>query len=247
LYGYDATSGNDWIGLNYDKYFDVTARVPTHDDLCPYTFTINKNNNTVNSLGASLTVAYTEFLISAYNTFNIRTPKLIDGNYVPTEYNETPMVEQDYTLQYNKVPMEPSDETYTYITTTNTSVKIMGIKTDSQYVELNDISGNDLKDKLPNQKPSDDIFPIVVNAYAAHKHNLNVGNIISFDISNKTDRYQNELREQTVDNHVKFRVVGINTTYEGEEYFINQQVANYILGLRNKLDSDDNLHERIHN
>jgi hypothetical protein len=220
----------------------VTSRVPTFDDPCPYTFTINKDNNTVNLLGASLTSDYTKFLISAYNTFQIRTPKLINNVYDVNEFNEKPMIEQDYALQYDKIPMESNDETYTYLTASNSSAKIMGIKKDSKYIELNDINGKDLKSELIEELPSDNIYPIVVNAYAAHKFNLGIGSIINFDINNKTDRYQNELRDVTVDNNTKFRVVGINTTYEGEEYFVNQQVANHILGLRSNLNDQYDLH-----
>jgi hypothetical protein len=220
----------------------VTSRVPTLDDPCPYTFTINKNDNTVNLLGASLTSEYTKFLINAYNNFEIRTPKLINNVYDVNEYNEKPMIEQDYTLQYDKIPMESNDETYTYLTSSNSSAKIMGIKNDSKYIELNDVNGRNLKLELKEELPADNIYPIIANAYAAHKYNLGIGSIINFDINNKTDRYQNELREITADNNTKFKVVGINTTYEGEEYFIDQQVANHILGLRNKLEDQYDLH-----
>jgi putative ABC transport system permease protein len=172
----------------------------------------------------------------AYNTFNILTPKLIDGIYDVSQINSTPITQEEYELQYNKVPLSQHDETYTYLTTTNSAAKIMGIKPDSEYIKLTDINGHDLKIRLNiNAIPNDHIYPIIVNAYAAHKYGLGEGSVISFDINNKTDRYQNELRGQTVNNNVKFRVVGINTTYEGEEYFTSQQVANAILGLRSTI------------
>jgi hypothetical protein len=117
-----------------------------------------------------------------------------------------------------------------------------------------DNAGNNLNNRLPiTTLPSNPTgpYPIVVNAYAAFKYHLKVGDNISFHIDNKTDLYEKKLRtvggyDPNKDNSTlaQFNVVGINTTYQGEEYFVNQDVANYLLGLRSHLSPDNfNLHE----
>ena len=79
-------------------------------------------------------------------------------------------------------------------------------------------------------------FPIVVNAYAAHKYNLKVGSHISFDITNKADRFVQKMNpSKTYNNVANFEVKGICTTYEGQEYFIDQDVDNLLLGLKTHL------------
>jgi hypothetical protein len=104
---------------------------------------------------------------------------------------------------------------------------------------LTDAGGKKINDLLSDSNTEKDIeegfYPIVVNAYAQHKYHLGVGDNIEFNISNTADRFTKQINDETNNTTEKFKVVGINTTYQGEEYFTNQQLANSILGLRSEL------------
>ena len=199
---------------------------------------------------------------SEQSTFNVAIrPTFL--NLLSTAYAYIECGNKDYYVTYNTIPMLKEDETYTWIdghaTSDNAPVKIIGIKTGEQaskFINLFDEYKNNLNDgnnslirytqeqfrndyKLPNgswnynfNKP----FPIIPNAYAAHKYNLKVGSEISFSINNRIDRYLDEINGSSPTKHVvKFKVVGICTTYEGQEYYIDQDVANLLLGLKTHL------------
>ncbi len=184
-------------------------------------------------------------------------------NLLTTAYAYTDCAEKDYYITYNTIPMLKEDETYTWIDASvasdNASAKIMGIKTGEQtskYINLFDQQKNNLNDGdnslirytkeqfKEDYKTSDNSwnynfdkpFPIIANAYAAHKYNLKVGSEISFFINNRIDRYLDEINNSSLLKHIaKFKVVGICTTYEGQEYYIDQDVANLLLGLKTHL------------
>jgi hypothetical protein len=214
----------------------------------------------MNVIGSAPTYNFLQFLINAYENFSIKTG-------VPDVLNiGTKMCDIEYKLEYDKVPLKPAinnilaDETYTYLMCTgsndgktyssnlfpSSNTKIMGIKTDSSYLKLLDNRNNDLINLIKvNSIPQYKVIQIIANEFSAYKYNLHVGDNIAFDIDNKTNRFMKVLYpDLNTNNHVVFKVVGINTTYEGEEYFIDQQVANYLLGLRSKLASDNiDLHQ----
>lgn len=184
-------------------------------------------------------------------------------NLLSTAYGYEETAKLDYYLTYNVAPLAKTDETYTWVSgnvaSDNFSAKIMGIKTGkyaSKYVNLYDENKVDLNDPkngvirytqadferdYKNADNSwnynfDKPFPIVVNAYAAHKYNLKIGSHISFDITNKADRFVQKMNpSKTYNNVANFEVKGICTTYEGQEYFIDQDVANLLLGLKTHL------------
>jgi hypothetical protein len=181
------------------------------------------------------------------------------------------LTNNDYSVSYSKVPLNNDDETYTYLSATGTSqnksypsnlvapsgTRIVGVKPNTTYVNLVNGDGKNLleggADLLANNKITFDdqsTYPIIANEYAAHKYSLKIGSKISFHIDNKANLTQNIISDENYspekddDTLVTFNVVGINTTYEGEEYFTNQQLANALLGLRSSL---PNTISTIHN
>ena len=184
-------------------------------------------------------------------------------NLLSTAYGYEETAKLDYYVTYNVAPLTKTDETYTWVSGNvlkdNSSAKIIGIKTGdyaSKYVNLydeNKINLNDPKTGVIRYAQSDferdyknadgswnynfdKPFPIIVNAYAAHKYNLKIGSHISFDITNKADRFVQKMNPSKAYNNVaNFEVKGVCTTYEGQEYFIDQDVANLLLGLKTHL------------
>lgn len=179
-----------------------------------------------------------------------------------TAYAYADTAKADYYVTYNNIPMTHDDETYTYVdanvTSDNANVKIMGIKTgdqSSKYIKLYDKQNNNLNDgnnsviKYTQKQFENDYkslsgtwsydynkpFPIIVNAYAAHQYNLKIGSQISFEINNHVDRYLNKITSNDTKYIANFIVKGICTTYEGQEYYIDQDVANLLLGLKTHL------------
>lgn len=187
-------------------------------------------------------------------------------------YTYAPAAMKEFFITYDGVPLRNDDETYTYVDATvqkssHSNVKLMGIKctpgTDNseehytKFINLTDSYHNNLLplihytySDLENNHP----YPIVINQYTAHKYGLNIGNSISFKINNRTDRYEQQIAKKYgstnntyfQDDIQSFKVVGICDTYEGEEYFIDQDVANYLLGLKSHL-LDTNTNQQILN
>ncbi|WEK83295.1 MAG: ABC transporter permease [Mycoplasma sp.] len=177
-------------------------------------------------------------------------------------YSFGPAANLDFPITYNTIPIKDSDETYTYLDanelSTNNPVTINGIKASenhySQYISLTDESGNNLiqnlaysQQDLANNVP----FPIVINAYAAHKYGLGIGDTISFKINNRADNVEHQIKvdnkipDPEFNNIARFVIKGINTSYENEEYFINQDVANYLLQLKSHLTDGEDISSRI--
>jgi putative ABC transport system permease protein len=155
-------------------------------------------------------------------------------------------ITEDYQVKYNQVPLSESDETYTYLDITNDTIfnkqvsndaKIVGIKQNSQYISLlnnkKDISP--LIYNYPSQISSDSYFPIIINKFAQKKYGLKVDSKFSMNINNTTDRYYKTIHDVSPSSVFNFKVVGICDTYIGEEYYVAQDVANYILGLKTHL------------
>lgn len=177
-------------------------------------------------------------------------------------YSFGPSAVMDYPITYNTVPIKDDDETYTYLDvneiSSNSNSTIMGVKANSehlsQYVNLFDTDGNNLINRITyttTDLANKVDYPILVNAYAAHKYGLSEGSKITFKINNRADRIQHQIR---VDNNeidpdytdtATFTVKGIFTTYEGEEYFIDQDLANYLLRLKSHLNDANQTGENV--
>lgn len=167
----------------------------------------------------------------------------------------------DYNIQYNQIPLNSDDETYTYLSTTGVSknikgddIRIVGLKQlldqngsltntiSNKSVLLLDSNNDNIANRIAVDKQNYVTHPMIVNAYAAKKHHLKIGDTIQVQINNKSDRFDKILNNQTSSNdNVWFNVVGINQTFQNEEYYISQELANSLLGLRNHLDSTQNV------
>ena len=142
------------------------------------------------------------------------------------------------------VPVESSDETYTYIDANFIGLKgqkisnvfhnkIIGIKPSSKYVFLYDENNNDLKQLLNQNITKEDnsvVYPIIINEVVAKKHKLGVGDSIEIQAKNTYDRYN--LTNIGVDptNYAKFEVVGITNSKSEEQFYTSQKISNKILG-----------------
>jgi hypothetical protein len=140
----------DW----YDKYFsqnffseiDADAQKTTRvDPDCKYNYSFNSTGCVDNPFGEVLTPTFITFINDAYNSFPM--------------YNASPaLTNNDYTVAYNKVPLNSGDETYTYLSVTGTDqnksypsnlvapsgTRVVGVKPDTKYVNLIDDDGKNL-------------------------------------------------------------------------------------------------------
>jgi putative ABC transport system permease protein len=163
--------------------------------------------------------------------------------------------DNDYQVSYNKIPLKNDDETYTYLDATKTdessSVRILGLKNNSQYLNLTNAGGYQINNLIDDKHTQQDLTkgynPIIVNAYAQHKYNLKVGDTIRFTINNKANRVESQINNTNDNPSIPFKVVGVNTSYQGEEYFTNQQLANQLLGLRSEFSNTYDLHNYYFN
>lgn len=215
------------------------------DDFPTY-FKKDGNNWTITdkvlaTLGTGLQPDFIEILTEIYTNKN---PLYVNATN-EQEREEHNYLNKDYIINYGLVALGEydgkKDETYTYILGNvsdlnngikpdlNKEVKIMGIKPNTQYMDLEYLNGNkiDLYSVFNEEKNKN---PIIINAYAAQKYSLSVGDKISFKINNHTER---NFPNPNDDYITEFTVAAITSTYQGEEYFISQDLANQILGLGN--------------
>jgi ABC-type lipoprotein release transport system permease subunit len=75
-------------------------------------------------------------------------------------------------------------------------------------------------------------FNLLVSEATAYKYNIGIGSKINIKAKNDIDRYykKNEI-------NYTFTIKGVYSSYYGDEFFINQEVANEILGY-NETDFD---------
>lgn len=180
-------------------------------------------------------------------------------NLLKTLYSNQEIMEMEYPISYGNVPLnwnikdgDKKDETYTYIlgNISNLSnnrkydpsheIKIEGIAKDSQYIKLTDKKGHNLNNWLFDQNfnnaygVDEDLYPIITNAYAAHKYNLKVGDKITINVNNTVDRFEQKIHSETkYDNNNQFVVIGISQGTNDEAFYTTQECANNILGLPN--------------
>lgn len=156
-----------------------------------------------------------------------------------------------YKLSLGTVPVEPNDETYTYINGTitdvnnracadPTSAKIMGIKENSKYVILYDQNNQDLKPLLDQtfvDKNKQPIYPLIINEVVQKKYKLNVGDVLTVNANNTFDRFNRKNVGLAPYNTVKFKIVGITNSKSEEQYYTTQTIANQVLGYQNFADA----------
>lgn len=212
---------------NWNGYQDYITKYGEGDGT---RYEINQSK-TIDYSGMCLDQKYTKLLLQIFDSPEITSSK------------------DDFYLDYNSIPLSNKEETYTYvsgdlISVNNSSkqsknIKIIGIDNNTKYVNLID---NKNKSLLPlidykSISTSQKEFPIVVNQVDVKKYGIKNGDILTFDVSNKSDRFMTNPDKSSV----KFKVVGITKSCENEEYFIDQQIANKILGLKSKFDESNTL------
>lgn len=175
-------------------------------------------------------------------------------SFIKTIYTDPDLMRLEYPIVYGPIPLNwgitegediKLDETYTYVQGDmyrrgTHEVKIEGIQDNSQYIYLTDKKGHRLNDRLFDQNYLDyvgvdeDVYPIIVNAYAAHKYHFKEGQIVEVDVTNTADRFEQVIHPERYSenaNRVKFKVVGISQGTNNEAYYTSQRCANDILGL----------------
>lgn len=234
LKAFDPDSSEKWH--SFKNLFKLVFDAPGWDPHFHYEF---DESNCLAPFGAGLTPEFLEFEHYLYSPDFV-----INGESASN---------LDYNLQYNQVPLDDDDdETYTYLSGTGVSnnikdkdIRIVGLKKQSKMISLLDKNNKDISDRIITTNP--DYRPIIVNAFAAKKHNLKIGDNISINVKNKANRFDNILNSTKTDDEITFKIVGINQTFQNEEYFVSQDLANNILELRNSLGENPNFHNWYQN
>lgn len=143
-----------------------------------------------------------------------------------------------YSINYNKLVINPTDEPYTYLDFNIKNINgenrdiidnlsAIGISQNSLRLDLKDTEGNNLNQRLMETN----YYPIIINEFAKKKYSLNIGDKIDVEVSNSVDRYSRSLHGVSTKVTATFTIVGIASTYQGSEFFVSQYDANKILGL----------------
>ena len=190
-------------------------------------------------------------MLGSHEAFNECFMKLIK-----VIFSDIDLIKTDYLIAHGFVPINWSndlnakkDEFYTYIDATiNTTnyrkkqIKIYGIVNDSKFINLSDSYGTKLNDLLWNEaflshKEIDNkmIYPIIVNAYSAHKYNLKVNSIIDISITNSVDRFEKQIHPENflsdTNNKIKLKVIAISCGTANDGFYCPQEIANKLIGL----------------
>lgn len=232
VYASERDPWNEYVGIkeNWTDYKNFINQIKNPDG--SFSYQINQSN-AVDTFGLSLSKDFIQFLIKIYQ--------------------ELPSAANDYELLYNSIPLSQNEETYTYLdaakadvpgTKTISKAKIMGIDVESEsdlnhtikFVNLVDKNNKSLLNRIGSLNISSNSaeYPMLVNELVAKKYNLSIGSKLSFTITNKANRFENQINNSTSDDVVIFNIVGISKSRENEEFYIDQQIANYILGLKSK-------------
>lgn len=211
-------TNNEW--KRYKKYF---ARV---GDAEHYQYKIT--DKTIDYTGMALDRNFLGLINKIY-----QSPELL------------PSAQDDYEMVYNAVPLTNKEETYTYVngdvdSTTRgskpTNVKVLGVYNNSKFVNLIDENNKNLASLInyENIKPDATIFPMLINQTVAKKYNYHVGTELSISIANTSNRFTKVIKNDNSKTIYKFKVVGIVKSCEDDEFYIDQQIANWVLGLKSK-------------
>ncbi len=172
-----------------------------------------------------------------------------------TMYGNPKTANLDYKIATNLIALNnKKDETYTYInanlkrinnkpTPTKAALKLMGIKNNSNHVILYDKDNHDLKSLLTTTSLTpidhydnflDGTYPIVINEVVAKKYGLKVNSELTLNLTNTLDRTIDELNNVAVNNPCKFIVKGITTSKSEQQIYLNQSLADHLLGYYKK-------------
>lgn len=246
-----AANAGKWFGLgkHYETipYVDPAYWYSQYPQFFSYVEDVH-GNRTYSLNTDILTVGY---LFMAFNTDFI--------NLIETIYSDPEITKLEYPIAYGVIPLNwdandgnKTDETYTYVSGTikklsnnhefdsSHGITIQGIKQNSQYIKLTDKKGNNLnkwlfdETYLKGQNINGDVYPIIINSYAAHKYKLKTNDVITLSVTNSADRYDQQIHPQSYPhnyNDAKFKVIGVSQGTNDEAFYTTQDVANNVLGL----------------
>ncbi|PAF54860.1 ABC transporter permease [Mycoplasmopsis agassizii] len=141
----------------------------------------------------------------------------------------------DYLIIFQGVLFDDRfDETFTYVSSNleGSAIKINGYKPNSTYLTIKDEYGNNLMDNVVNFKTDEEnVYPVIVNVVSAARFHLGVGSTFDAHITNHSQRFISQIKNQNINTNVKFRVVGINATYINDEFVTSQEIANKLIGI----------------
>lgn len=163
-------------------------------------------------------------------------------------YGSEELSNSDVKISYGIIPYEDNEteETYTYVEVDalargkRFTTKITGIKQNSKFINLKDNSGNDISHSLIDKRYEN---PVVINNGAAYKYKLKVGSKINVTINNSYFRYSRKLldnagikyndsnAENIGNKQYTLTVSGISSDSVGEELYIDQDLANMMVGM----------------
>ncbi|MEG2245461.1 MAG: ABC transporter permease [Malacoplasma sp.] len=161
---------------------------------------------------------------------NILNQNFLD--FVGLVYGDEKLSALDAKVSWGTMPIDSkTTETYTYVDADisakkeNGKSKVYGINPYSKYMNLKDNNEQFIGHLL--DKPENNI---IINNGAALKYKLKIGDEINLKVNNSYFRYTEKMMglESFIPNEFTFKVVGINSTSFGEEFFINQKIANKI-------------------
>ncbi|MCV3743825.1 ABC transporter permease [Ureaplasma sp. ES3154-GEN] len=133
-------------------------------------------------------------------------------------------------------------QTYTYLTghllinKKPSKAKILGINYEQNLDEKTkqltfyDDQQKDLLNLIKNDDINQQAYPLLINAVVAKKYQLRVGDEVNFDINNHMRRFTDQFNNHKKDYQTRFKVVGIVDTHMDEQFYINQKIANELIG-----------------
>lgn len=165
--------------------------------------------------------------------------------------------EYQYNINYNKLVINPgckvdptkNDEPYTHVDFNISKIndKVVnlpgnyqgiGINSNTKKLFLKDNNKNEINYLLNKDAEivkGKTYYPVIINEFARKKLGLKVNDILEIKITNTSDRFSRQHFKETnpsvPDAYAYLKVVGITTTYQGEEFYLSRYDANKMTGL----------------
>ncbi|MCV3754017.1 ABC transporter permease [Ureaplasma zalophigenitalium] len=148
-------------------------------------------------------------------------------------------------LKTINIDAESQMQTYTYLNGIMRSqnkpvhAKIIGINylanldPTTKQIDFYDDQQKNLLAYLQDDRLDQSFYPVLINAVVAKKYRLKVGDQFDYEIMNHIQRYANAFNGIHQEYRAKFVVKGIVDTHMDEQIFINQKIANFLIGFNN--------------
>lgn len=223
----------DEINANNSVFFDA---IDSENGIWNYYFEFDDSKTTGNTpnLSIDVKIPFLNLLYSIYSnpkfqnyTYSINYGKIVIDNNKQEDSNEfvdSPFTYVNFNIEdiNNKSHNLVDDFTAT------------GLLADDSRISLKNNSDENINQLLWNTPTTKyngyDVYPIIINSYAAKIYGLTKNDVLKVRISNSADRYSRQ-HFGVEDPIAYFKVVDITTTYQGAEFYLSQYDANKILGL----------------